>query len=126
MAASALQGLCLPVSHHWTSTATHRLSSATGGEYVLFDIELKLPSFFSCICVCSTLCKFRIPQGVSECPNRNCPAALGGGGRGGKEGFSTEPAFDLRVSLSDHSGSVEGVRLSGQPAVELLCVSVSP
>lgn len=40
-------------------------------------------------------------------------------------GFSCEPHFNLLISLSDHTGGVDGVRLSGQPAIDILACTVS-
>ena len=44
------------------------------------------------------------------CSNKNCIS---------KE-FLCEPHFDLRVSLSDCTGTISGVRITGQVAMELL------
>ena len=68
----------------------------------------------------SSVCKFKVLQEATECSNRRCSTVL----EGGAESFSVEPMYDVRVSLSDYTGSVDGVRLYGQQAVELLGVMV--
>ena len=68
----------------------------------------------------SSVCKFKVLQEATECSNRSCSTVL----EGGAESFSVEPMYDVRVSLSDYTGSVDGVRLYGQQAVELLGVMV--
>ena len=35
-------------------------------------------------------------------------------------GFASEPHYSILISLSDHTGGMDGVRLSGQPASDLL------
>ena len=35
-------------------------------------------------------------------------------------GFASEPHYSILISLSDHTGGIDGVRLSGQPASDLL------
>ena len=39
--------------------------------------------------------------------------------------FLTELIFDLTISLSDHTDTIEHVRLSGQPAIQLFTTTVS-
>ena len=66
----------------------------------------------------SSLCKFKTVEGATECPNRRCPTVLG-------DPFTTEPVYDIRLSLSDCTDSVDNVRLYGQQGAELLGVMVS-
>ena len=35
-------------------------------------------------------------------------------------GFASEPHYSILISLSDHTGGIDGVRLSGQPVSDLL------
>ena len=75
------------------------------------------------VCDSSSLCKFNVTQlqGTSCCPNNSCQShQQGGGAGGGRSGLITELHYDLPVSLSDHTGSLDGVRLKGQAASDLL------
>ena len=94
----------------------HQQKQEVGGatfSCILFAILTSLdidegvngPVAFQC-----TACKYHVQEGSKVCSNKNCLS---------KE-FSCEPHFDLRVSLSDCTGTVSGVRISGQVAMELL------
>lgn len=58
----------------------------------------------------STSCKWRVDPEVAQCPNSSCPAPSSG----------QEPSYNILLSLSDHTDSLEGARLTGQPATDLL------
>ena len=68
------------------------------------------------------MCKFNVTQqqGTSSCPNNSCESHHQQGLGGGRSGLITELYYDIPVSLSDHTGSLEGVRLKGQAASDLL------
>jgi len=61
----------------------------------------------------STSCKFRVDDRATQCQNRSCPTATSGG-------FASEPHYNILISLSDYTGGVDGIRLAGQPASDLL------
>lgn len=63
--------------------------------------------------MCSTSCKFRVDEGATYCQNRTCPTVTSGS-------FASEPHYSTLISLSDHTGGIDTVRLSGQPASDLL------
>ena len=68
----------------------------------------------------SLVCKFKVSQGASLCCNQLCPSLVSG------DGFISELAFDLFISLADHTGTVDNVKLNGPvAAVDLLHKSVS-
>ena len=52
------------------------------------------------------------------CSNQSCPTVLSGD-------FAPEVVFDLLVTLADHHGSVDGIRLNGQAAIDLLHITVN-
>eukprot|EP00731_Ephydatia_muelleri_P029149 Em0020g793a len=94
----------------------HKQKQEVGGatfSCILFAILTSLdidegvngPVAFRC-----TACKYHVQEGSMACSNKNCIS---------KE-FSCEPHFDLRVSLSDCTGTISGVRITGQVAMELL------
>lgn len=64
-------------------------------------------------------CKNVVFETSESCTNTNCPV-----GRG-DESPETETSFDLRVFLSDHSGSLVNCRLSGKNAEKVLNCTVS-
>ncbi|XP_019850370.1 PREDICTED: meiosis-specific with OB domain-containing protein-like [Amphimedon queenslandica] len=64
---------------------------------------------------CSS-CKFRVSQDDVACSNQSCPTIVSGD-------FAPEVVFDLFVTLADHHGSVDGVRLNGQAAIDLLHIT---
>ena len=57
-------------------------------------------------------------EGATQCQNKACPSITSGN-------FSCEPHYNLLVSLSDYTDGIDGVRLSGQPALEILQHTVS-
>ena len=66
----------------------------------------------------STTCKMRAQQGSSQqCLNTSCPSH--------SSSFATEAQFSLPLALADHTGGLEGVRLSGKAASDLLKLTVS-
>jgi hypothetical protein len=88
----------------------------------------------------SSACKFRVttgPTGSPSCSNKSCPSfhapsSFTGGTASDYARWdstndrpSTEPHFNLSVSLSDCTGELEGVWLGGQVATDLLGCSVS-
>ncbi len=61
------------------------------------------------------------------CKNQNCPSLNRSHGSSLstlEQGFSVEPDFNLFIGLSDCTGGIEGVRLMGQAASELLGLAV--
>ena len=62
------------------------------------------------------------------CRNQNCPSLLtcqGSSLNSIENNFSMEPDFNFFVGLSDCTGGLEGVRLMGHAASELLGITVS-
>ena len=65
--------------------------------------------------VCSVSCHFKVEKEAIQCTNKNCTGM----------NFSMELHYNLLISLSDHTGGVNGVRLQGQAACDLLKCTVS-
>jgi len=62
------------------------------------------------------------------CKNQNCPSLLtckGSSLTSIENGFNVEPDFNFFVGLSDCTGGLEGVRLMGHAASEILEITVS-
>ena len=97
--------------------------SATDGMWIMYSLVHRLllslcPILYdtcgtNTLTVCSPSCKFRVNEGATHCQNRTCPTVTSGG-------FASEPHYSILISLSDHTGGIDGVRLSGQPASDLL------
>ena len=66
----------------------------------------------------SSSCKFRVSQDDVACCNQSCPTVVSGD-------FTPQVVFDLFISLADHHGSVDGIRLNGQAAIDLLHITVN-
>ena len=66
----------------------------------------------------SSCCKFRVSQDDVACCNQSCTSSVSGD-------FTAELVFDLFIKLADHTGSVDGVRLNGQAAIDLLHIMVN-
>lgn len=70
------------------------------------------------IIISSSICKFRVsPPGNRSCCNQSCSSITSGH-------FVPELVIDLFVTLADHTGSVDSIRLNGQGANELLHTTV--
>ena len=69
--------------------------------------------------MCSSSCKFRVKEDGTTCPNQSCSSQKLPGT------FSANKEFNVLVSFSDHTGSVDGVVLAGSVAEELFQHSVS-
>lgn len=68
----------------------------------------------SAICHRCTSCKVRVDEGSTHCPNKACPSMSS------SAPLASEPHYSLLISLSDHTGGLDRVRLSGKPASDLL------
>ena len=84
---------------------------------------------YLCIHVHSSKCKYRVDKSSSQCSNKSCSLNCGmyavSGGGSNPEGFSSEPHFNMLVSLTDCTGTVESVAVTGLAASNLLMCSVS-
>lgn len=60
----------------------------------------------------------RVQQGSNQCSNNSCLSST--------TTFVTETMFSMPIALADHTGGIEGVRLAGKAANELLTHTVSP
>ena len=58
-------------------------------------------------------------EGSTHCPNKACPSVSS------SAPLASEPHYSLLISLSDHTGGLDRVRLSGKPASDLLQRTVS-
>lgn len=77
-----------------------------------------IPCSYIMVCnVHSSKCKHRVERDSSQCSNEACSP-------GDLDGFRCEPQFNILVSLSDCTGSMESVVLAGQAASSLLACSV--
>lgn len=67
----------------------------------------------------STMCKMRAQPSSGQCSNNFCPSHSSS-----SSSFATEPHFSLPIALSDHTAGLEGVRLAGKAAEDLLKLTV--
>lgn len=58
----------------------------------------------------------RAQPGSSQCSNTSCPSY--------SSSFATEPHFNMPIALADHTAGLEGVRLTGKAAADLLRLTV--
>ena len=66
----------------------------------------------------STTCKMRALQSSGQCSNAFCPS------HSSSSSSATEPHFSMPVALSDHTAGLEGERLAGKAASDLLKLTV--
>ncbi|CAI8049536.1 Meiosis-specific with OB domain-containing protein [Geodia barretti] len=63
-----------------------------------------------------TTCKMKAQQSSRQCTNASCPSLSSSS----SSLFATEAQFSLPLALADHTGGLEGVRLAGKAASDLL------
>ena len=115
--------LCLPhLFHYWWGSSQCCLPQMVCESGLCSIVHSLLHSFCpilydtcgtNTLTMCSTSCKFRVDEGATYCQNRSCPTVT-------LDAFASEPHYSILISLSDHTGGIDGVRLSGQPASDLL------
>ena len=66
----------------------------------------------------SSQCRYRVPSDSISCSNQSCSTVHSGG-------FTSQLSFDVSLSIADHTGSIDYVRITGEPANELLETTVS-
>ncbi len=85
---------------------------------VLYSVSILSISMLCCYFYSfSSRCRFRVSSDSVSCCNQNCPSLHTGE-------FSSQLTLDISLSLSDHSGTIHFVRLSGETANDLLTTTV--
>jgi hypothetical protein len=76
------------------------------------------------ISFCSVKCFRRVDAASGRCSNADCPegnTAL----RRMQPTSTPQPSFDLRIQLSDHTGSLQGCQLYGKAVEDMLGIKVT-
>ena len=74
----------------------------TAHRWYIVEVECQIVYF-----MCSSSCKFRVKEDSTTCSNQSCSSQKLPGT------FSFHQEFNVLVSFSDHTGSVDGVVLAG-------------